>query len=475
MHRTRPTACAVLVALAGFALAPAAVAQNDAAGGQPAEAQPAAPATPAQARLLEAQQVIKNAETLSYSVKSSVSMMLGGSLVIETDVDMMRAPDTRQWIVRREGKADVPQMGVTEFLLVNDGGYVTYVDHESKKVREEIARTRRKHRSMTLADSAWLETLAANDPYSEILSKAESFELAEGAERIDGVLCDKVTVSLGDQRGTHIWHLGADDSLPRRYEIQFNADMGRTYEIKNIRVGHALSDQIFQVPTPEGYEFVTTRRAAAPTTLGGFTGNGGGGNDGGATPTVTRRPKIMAPDFTLSSPDGKEVQLSGLRDRVVLLNFWASWSGASKSALDDIQAIHERYKDQPVTVLSLSWRERKAEAPAAEIKSRGHTYTLLTEADEVARSFQVKGFPTFIVVGKDGAIVETVAEFEPQTTRARLIEIIDKALAGEDETTTTTEGGDDNSPAAGNQGGNQGGGNQRGGNQGGGNQGGGNG
>src|SRR5690606_25087827 len=131
------------------------------------------------------------------------------------------------------------------------------------------------------------------------------------------------------------------------------AGMTRTYELKNVRQGHDLGEERFEIPTPEGYEFVTTRRAQAdPMDPGNF---------GQETRTL---PSRKAEDFTLTSVDGREIKLSALRERVVLLNFWASWSGASKDALDDVQAIHEQYSEQPVTVLSLSWRERQAEAPA---------------------------------------------------------------------------------------------------------------
>ena len=42
-------------------------------------------------------------------------------------------------------------------------------------------------------------------------------------------------------------------------------------------------------------------------------------------PSVAPVIGAIAPDFTLSDLDGKEVTLSDLRGQRVLLNFWASW------------------------------------------------------------------------------------------------------------------------------------------------------
>lgn len=453
MRPFRIQTAGALACAAGLCVAPAiAFGQNQtqppAAEGQQ-EQQEQAAADPARARLLEAQQAVKNAETISYELRCSITMMVGGSMEVDAKVDMKRSEDSRQWLVRREGEAEVPGMGETQFVVLNDGGYVTYIDHDAKRVREEISRSTRKHRTLTLADSAWIETLTASEPYSELLSRGESFDLEEDAEKLDGAMCDKLTVSMGENRGEQTWWLGAEDHLPRKHVLTVAAGMTRTFELKNVQRGHDIDDGRFEIETPEGYEFVTTRRAAPEP----------GQDDARITRTDAPAP-TKAPDFTLTGADGEEVTLSALQDRVVLLNFWASWSGASKEALDDVQAIHEQYADAPVTVLSLSWRERRPEAPGEEIAERGHTYTLLTEADEVARKFGVKGFPTFVVIGKSGGIVETVAEYDPETTLASLTRAIDRALAGE-ETTTETRG---------DQGGNQSGGNQGGGNQSGGNQ-----
>jgi thiol-disulfide isomerase/thioredoxin len=57
-------------------------------------------------------------------------------------------------------------------------------------------------------------------------------------------------------------------------------------------------------------------------------------------------PGFMAPDFTLSSWDGQDVSLSDFRDRVVFLDFWASWCAPCISQVPYAKKLKERVSDE---------------------------------------------------------------------------------------------------------------------------------
>lgn len=70
-------------------------------------------------------------------------------------------------------------------------------------------------------------------------------------------------------------------------------------------------------------------------------------NQGVVLPTE-QAPKVnfLAPEFTLEGMDGKAYSVGGARDKVLLINFWASWCGPCHQEAPDLVRLHEEYGDR---------------------------------------------------------------------------------------------------------------------------------
>jgi peroxiredoxin len=118
-----------------------------------------------------------------------------------------------------------------------------------------------------------------------------------------------------------------------------------------------------------------------------------------------------APDFSLKDTSGAIVKLSDLRGRVVVLEYWSTWSVPCKVTLSQIQKVFERYESyKTVAFVSLNTSEiaKGAEREAAVKKFIAHsklTFPVVYDNGvETAQKFGIEGIPTTIVIDKNGSI-----------------------------------------------------------------------
>ena len=128
-------------------------------------------------------------------------------------------------------------------------------------------------------------------------------------------------------------------------------------------------------------------------------------------------------DFTLADLDGKRWTLSGLRGRVVLLNFWATWCPPCRKELPDLQALYGKFKDQGLVILAISDEEiGKVKPFVAEQKL---TIPVLLDAGRsVNEQFRIVGIPKSFVYDRDGKIV---AQSIDMRTREQFLKMLAQA------------------------------------------------
>ena len=116
----------------------------------------------------------------------------------------------------------------------------------------------------------------------------------------------------------------------------------------------------------------------------------------------------IAPDFTLTTPDGQELSLASLRGNYVLVDFWASWCGPCLREVPNVKKIYDKFHDKGFEIIGVSLDEDK-EAWINAIDKHGlnwkHVSSLKGWNCPVAQLYSVTGIPAMFLLDKDGKIV----------------------------------------------------------------------
>ena len=138
-----------------------------------------------------------------------------------------------------------------------------------------------------------------------------------------------------------------------------------------------------------------------------------------------------APDFTIKLTDGKQVKLSDLRGKLVMLQFTASWCGVCRKEMPFIERdIWQKHKDDPNFVLIGIDRDEPLEKVLGFAEKTGVTYPLGLDpgADIYAKyALRKSGITRNVLIDKDGRIIKRTRLFNPDEFKS-LTETIDQYL-----------------------------------------------
>ncbi len=114
-----------------------------------------------------------------------------------------------------------------------------------------------------------------------------------------------------------------------------------------------------------------------------------------------------APVFAGRTLDGEPFDLVSQRGQVLLLNVWATWCAPCKQEMPELQALHQRHREQGFSVIGVSVdAARLAPEVRRLVDEFGLTYPNVHDArNTIGPSFKVVGYPTSFLIDRQGAIV----------------------------------------------------------------------
>lgn len=124
----------------------------------------------------------------------------------------------------------------------------------------------------------------------------------------------------------------------------------------------------------------------------------------------------MAPDFALTSADGKTIKLSDFRGKVVILDFWATWCPPCKAEIPDFIKLYSQYKDDGFQMLGVSLDQGGMSVVKPFMKSYGINYPIMLGNNQIVADYGgISAIPTTFIIDKQGRIRASFVGYKPMS------------------------------------------------------------
>ncbi len=125
---------------------------------------------------------------------------------------------------------------------------------------------------------------------------------------------------------------------------------------------------------------------------------------------VGLEPGNLPPDFDLTTMSGEQLNLSDLKGKKVILNFWASWCGPCKAEMPHMENYYKKNKESAnveIVAVNMTNTERRGLKGVEEfIDAYGLTFPIPLDKDgKVERMYEIVSIPTTFMLGTSGEIV----------------------------------------------------------------------
>ena len=111
-----------------------------------------------------------------------------------------------------------------------------------------------------------------------------------------------------------------------------------------------------------------------------------------------------APNFTLKSTAGENLNLVEQRGQIIIINFWASWCGPCRKEMPMLQSFYSKYNSLGVSVWGINV-EQENQAGRDFLADLDLTFPIFFDSkNTISADYQVEAMPTTVIVDRNGKV-----------------------------------------------------------------------
>lgn len=125
----------------------------------------------------------------------------------------------------------------------------------------------------------------------------------------------------------------------------------------------------------------------------------------------------LSPEFQWENASGKKYNFDSYREKVTIVNFWATWCAPCKKELPDLIAISKEYAKEGIKVVGISIdRGGNVVAEVSDfVKEHNINYDIIIDNGSLEKAFgNVRGVPATFFIDKEGKILDSFVGARPK-------------------------------------------------------------
>lgn len=111
------------------------------------------------------------------------------------------------------------------------------------------------------------------------------------------------------------------------------------------------------------------------------------------------------PAFALEDASGVKRSLDDFKGRVVVVNFWATWCPPCIEEMPSLDALHEKFNDQGLSVVAINDYESRKTVMRHLKKNRYSFIVLLDPSGKTSEAFRSLMLPTTFIIDRSGLVI----------------------------------------------------------------------